>query len=393
MLLSLPCLAARKRALRLESDAQVKSMLHEHDRLMMLLHSPFDPDSQLAIPPFDAAARAWGAAGNVTLATVRADLAPGARKMLGAKPETHLPVYGLKIRGIALISYRGGWSEKSVSAFLRAQTAVRPVAARSAAHVDELVRNSAHGLVAIGLLPEADQRSQLLEQAAHAEGVLDTPLAHGGRALADELGAPYPCLLIARADGRAWPLLRAPTVDGARAFLRDRALPLVVPQRTDGPFRDQLLHHAYPVALQVLLFHRASPHSIDADARDASAAALEEAAAAAPALEGVATFVEYDFYDNDPSMVQTFGVFEGDLPALVVVLRRGTMDEKRWRLKGRVERRAIAALVAQAQKEGGAPTTPPPRWASLRPGEAETQRAGVDARGGARTLEELSEDI
>ena len=125
MLLSLPCLAARKRALRLESDAQVKSMLHEHDRLMMLLHSPFDPDSQLAIPPFDAAARAWGAAGNVTLATVRADLAPGARKMLGAKPETHLPVYGLKIRGIALIAYRGGWSEKSVSAFLRAQTATR----------------------------------------------------------------------------------------------------------------------------------------------------------------------------------------------------------------------------------------------------------------------------
>ena len=238
MLLSLPCLAARKRALRLESDAQVKSMLHEHDRLMMLLHSPFDPDSQLAIPPFDAAARAWGAAGNVTLATVRADLAPGARKMLGAKPETHLPVYGLKIRGIALISYRGGWSEKSVSAFLRAQTAVRPVAARSAAHVDELVRASAHGLVAIGLLPEADQRSQLLEQAAPA----------------DELGAPYPCLLIARNDGRAWPLLRAPAVDGARAFLRDRALPLVVPQRTDGPFRDQLLHHAYPVALQVLLY-------------------------------------------------------------------------------------------------------------------------------------------
>ena len=76
-----------------------------------------------------------------------------------------------------------------------------------------------------------------------------------------------------------------------------------------------------------------------------------------------------------------------------IVLRRGTMDEKRWRLKGRVERRAIAALVAQAQKEGGAPTTPPPRWATLRPGEAETQRAAIDARGGARTLEELSEDI
>ena len=84
-------------------------------------------------------------------------------------------------------------------------------------------------------------------------------------------------------------------------------------------------------------------------------------------------------------------MYKRQLPALVVVLRRGTMDEKRWRLKGRVERRAIAALVAQAQKEGGAPTTPPPRWATLR--EAETQRAAVDARGGARTLEELSEDI
>ena len=141
-------------------------MLHEHDRLMMLLHWPFDPMQQLAIPPFDAAARAWGAAGNVTLATVRADLAPGARKMLGAKPETHLPVYGLKIRGIALISYRGGWSEKSVSAFLRAQTAVRPVAARSAAlrrrrpcaRAPEPRRNRPAA--------EADQRSQLLEQAA-----------------------------------------------------------------------------------------------------------------------------------------------------------------------------------------------------------------------------------
>ena len=100
------------------------------------------------------------------------------------------------------------------------------------------MRGRAHGLVATAK-PEADQGSRTRSRRA-ARG--DTPLAHGGRALADELGAPYPCVPIARADGRAWPI-RAPTVDGARAFLRDRALPLVVPQRTDGPFRDQLLRH------------------------------------------------------------------------------------------------------------------------------------------------------
>jgi len=153
------------------------------------------------------------------------------------------------------------------------------------------------------------------------------------------------------------------------------------------------------VRLQALLFHRASPHSVDPAARDASTAALDEVRAAAPALDGVATFVEYDFYDNDPTMVQSFGLFEGDLPALVVVLRRGTLDEKTWRLRGRLERRAIAALVAQAQREGGAAAQPPPRWEVLRPdgGEqaaaAASRRAAVDARSGATSLEELSEDL
>ena len=85
MLLSLPCLAARDcgRAARERRAAQVDA-----PRARPAHDAPprsFGPRDAAAIPPFDAAARAWGAAGNVTLATVRADLARAARGACSAR--------------------------------------------------------------------------------------------------------------------------------------------------------------------------------------------------------------------------------------------------------------------------------------------------------------------
>ena len=62
-------------------------------------------------------------------------------------------------------------------------------------------------------------------------------------------------------------------------------------------------------------------------------------------------FVSYDFFDNDPSEAAANGIFQGDLPALVLVHGRGGFRERRWHLRGSVDQESAEALIAAAWQE------------------------------------------
>ena len=356
MLLLVPLLLVTAAVVTLRSDADVARERQRHDQLFIMLHSPHDHGCTMALPMFRKAANGWSGPGNVTFALVDVELAPKLAKTAHADVGS-LPAYVLSLAGLAKpIRYQGGWSDASISTWLRQQSALQPTEVRS---VDDLLgfsRDAMPSLLVVGFLNAAQRERRLLEVAARAAQA-HASIALGDDALAAELGAETPCVIVVRLGAANWPLLRGPTLSqrSVEDFVRQRALPLVVAiGDSDNTFSMQV--RAHPINLQVLLIHRSGK---SAASHEASEAALREMRDAAASFEGRALFLSYDFFDNDPETFTSYKVYASELPAVLVVHGRGGFEERTWRLPGGGERlditaRAIEGIVSHALDETGA---------------------------------------
>ena len=341
--------------LRLRNDMAVRRARNEHPALMMLLESRFDHGCKLAAEMYEHAAALWGAPGNVTFARVDIEESPSIAADLGIRSvEDHksLPRHGLFLEGIASpIRYSGGWSEPSLSAWLRRQLALAPVEVHSLLDLGHLARRNPHGLVVVGLLTESQRARRLLENAARVSEVHAT-VAHGDERLAAEMGLDSPCIAVISANPEdAWAALRPPlTQQAVEGFLMRHALPLVVPMG-DG-YRTFSRHvREHPLKLQVILVHRSGARGRD-DESDYALAAVRRSAAA---LQGKVLFISYDFFDNDPQQFVSYGVYGTELPALRVIHSRGGVDERWWESSAgtEVNEDSITTLVERAMRELG----------------------------------------
>eukprot|EP00966_Prymnesium_polylepis_P256711 5929873-Prymnesium_polylepis.2 len=243
--------------LSLEDDESVKLAEQTHPRLVLMLQSPFDHGCSMARPAFERLAKAWQ---NITFGLVDVGGAPLlAKRLRGASAQ--LPAYGLLLAGMsAPIRYEGGWSENSLGAWLLQQAELKAVELNDAADLEAM--SQAHSVVVVALLTDKQKTRRSVEVAART-GQLQAPLAIGGEDLAAQLGAPFPSLLVMNRDGYPWPLRRAPLVlKAVEAFLRQRALPLVVPLGdSDRRFSRQVREH--PAPLQVIVVHTSGARGVD----------------------------------------------------------------------------------------------------------------------------------
>ena len=323
----------------------------------MIVQSPHDHASQLALPMFRKVAAEWETPGNVTFAVIDVEEAPETAQKLGINPEGGLPAYALSLKGVStMVRYRGGWSQNSISAWLHKQVALSPVSVRDLDELRSVAVEHEFGLVVVGFLSKKQTKRRLLESAARNAQV-HAAIALGDRDLAAHLGVQITtsesCVLIVRAQaaGTPWPLLcgSAALMSPQRleAFLRQRALPPVIrigdSHRT---FSMQVRDH--PVTLQVVLVHRSGARGYDATSEQALDAMHE----VATDFEGRALFLSYDFFDNDPDQFTSHRVFESQLPAVIVFHDRGGFKERQWRLPGGgetgIDAHEIVAIVQQA---------------------------------------------
>lgn len=349
--------------LTLRSDAEAMRARKQHTQLMIMLFSPHDHGCSLALPMFRKAASGWDSMrhGNVTFAVgdieVTPDLAVAARAELGS-----LPTYLLFVQGLDRpVSYRGGWSEKSIMTWLQnQQAALQPIEVSSLDDLLGFARDVQPSLLVVGFLSTAQRERRLLEAAAReaqAQQATGVAVAHGNAALAAELDVVAPCIVAVRLGAATWPLLRGPGLAQQRVedFLRQRVLPLLVPIGDSAKiFSAQV--RAHPIQLQVLLIHR--PSGQQGAFHEASEAALREMRHAAATFEGRALFLSYDFFDNNPETFTSRNVYASELPVVLLVHGRGGFNERTWRLPGGGERlditaQAIESVVSLALSQTG----------------------------------------
>ena len=364
--------------LEVESEAQLSEAKQMHGRLMVMIYSEIDPNSHMALPRFRRAAQQWGAPGNVTLATAEAQAIPETAELLGLEhlgSIEKLPMYGLFLRGIERpVLYRGGWAKESIGAWLHHQAELQPTSLRSAEHLDELVvhratKDDGYGLVTVGLFdPEQMHTFELAARSARAY----MSVATGGKRMANLLGAPFPCVLVAWKDAEMpWALLTDTsdilTEERITSFIATRALPpRVVPlgYTYNDRFADQVLKSRSKRGddrLLVLLFHRFKKKPKTEVNRE-SAAAIQVMREVAPAFTGVALFATHDFFDNDPTGVEEYyEIKESRLPT-IVVLQEGGLS---WHLQGPVRRRSAENLIERALRESKLSREPPTDWQTL----------------------------
>ena len=302
---------------------------------MIMLHEPHDHACSLAAPMFQDLAAAWSSTddskpSNVTFAMANSNDAPVLSKsILGGSG--NVPAYALYLKGIATpVIYKGGWSAKSLSSWLNKQLALQPVEADSIAALRAAVSDSKHGLALVGFLSEAQRERRLLEVAARAAQAPGA-VVHGSAALADALGrgiAEQPCVLVMRRDEAGWPMLRGPLTQRAvEGFARERVMPSLVAMGDSTRDFSQLVRN-HPLQLQMIVLHRSGqrgPH-------EKSDNALIAMRAVAQKHGGEATFLSYDFFDNDPDAFMAFNVPPNDLPVVLAVHSRGGFTERTWRL-------------------------------------------------------------
>jgi hypothetical protein len=348
-----------RKPLTLDSDHAVHMARRAHPWLVLMLQTSYDEACNTARPYFVRVAESW--AQNVSFGILDAEQAPQTTKQLRTSL-TELPAFGLFISGMdAPVRYRGGWSERSISKWLSQQSAViRPVELDSASQLEELVRVQVDGLAVLGLLPPR-LRSRLEAVARGLE--LQMPIAFANEALASEIGAPFPSVLVTHGDD-PWALLSAPArVNAIEEFLRRRALPIVAPVG-DSNRRYAKSVREHPARLQAICVHRSGAQG----AHEPSESTLTEVRAVTSRFGGVALFVSHDFFDNDPDQIAHFGLYESDLPALVVVSNRGGFEERTWKISGdgkHIGAERISSLLQRAVTESGVPSAAPGGWETL----------------------------
>ena len=330
MLLAIGALAAAATLLNIESDGAVTRARNTHNSLMIMLHHPLDHSSSLATPMFRKLADDWDSY-NMTFALVNSEKAPELAKSLIGETG-NVPAYALFLKGMsAPVRYKGGWSAKSIAAWLHKQTAMRPIEARNSRELREAVRENAHGLALVGFLTDAQRDRKLLELAARAAQA-PAAVIHGSSKLAKKLlgeeAATKPCILVVRENATRWPLLGgALTQIAVTAFAKERAMPALV---TIGDkardFTEQIRSH--PLQLQVLLYHRSGADGPHAPSDEA----IETMKLVAERHDGKAVFASYDFFDNDPDAFSTHKMYANDLPSVIAVHERGGFNERTWRM-------------------------------------------------------------
>ena len=365
-------------ALEVEGETQLSEAKQMHARLMVMVYADMDPNSHMALPRFRRLAQEWGAPGNVTLATAEAQAVPETSELLGLDyvgSIEKLPLYGLFLRGIERpVLYRGGWSRQSIGAWLHHQADLQPTALRSPQHLDELIahratKDNGYGLVTVGLFdPEHMPTFELAVRSARAY----MSVATGGERMANLLGAPFPCVLVAWKDTEMpWALLtdtaEALTQERIVSFVATRALPpRVVPlgYTYHDRFADQVFKSRAKRGddrLLVMLFHRLKKQPKTEVNRE-SAVAIQVMREIAPSFAGVALFATHDFFDNDPTSVEEYyEIKESRLPTVVVLLEGGAS----WHLQGPVKRRSVENLIERVLSENKLSREPPADWQIL----------------------------
>ena len=365
-------------ALEVEGETQLSEAKQMHARLMVMVYADMDPNSHMALPRFRRLAQQWGAPGNVTLATAEAQAVPETAELLGLEHVgsiEKLPLYGLFLRGIERpVLYRGGWSRQSIGAWLHHQTDLQPTALRSPQHLDELIEHRAtkdngYGLVTVGLFDS--EHMPTFELAARSARAYMS-VATGDERIANLLGAPFPCVLVAWKDTEMpWALLtdtaEALTQERIVSFVATRALPpRVVPlgYTYNDRFADQVFKSRSKRGddrLLVILFHRLKKQPKTEVNRE-SAVAIQVMREVAPAFAGVALFATHDFFDNDPTSVEEYyEIKESRLPTVVVLQEGGAS----WHLQGPVKRRSVENLIERVLRESKLPREPPADWQTL----------------------------
>lgn len=318
----------------LDSDSAVTRARDQSKALFIMLQSPFDHGCKLAAPFFRTLHGNWTAGvgpPNVTFAFADSEKTTSlAKTILGEKG--FVPGYALYVKGVAPpFLYSGGWSDKSLGAWLHKQLAMRPTDVGSIAALREAVDASSHGLVLAGFLTEAQRGRRLLEIAARA-AQSPASVVHGDAALAAALGqavAAEPCVLVVRRDETRWPLLRKPLAQHVvEAFARERTLPSLIRVGDKKGKGFGMMIRQHPLQLHVCLFHRTGEHGPHEPSDDA----LEAMRRVAERREGDALYMSYDFFDNDPDAFSTVQVKFSDLPAAIAIYGRGTFHEKIWRM-------------------------------------------------------------
>jgi hypothetical protein len=365
-------------ALEVEGETQLSEAKQMHARLLVMVYADMDPNSHMALPRFRRLAQQWGAPGNVTLATAEAQAVPETAELLGlehAGSIEKLPLYGLFLRGIERpVLYQGGWSRQSIGAWLHHQTDLQPTVLRSPQHLDELIahraaKDNGYGLVTVGLFdPEHMPTFELAARSARAY----MSVATGGERMANLLGAPFPCVLVAWKDTEMpWALLtdtaEALTQERVVSFIATRALPpRVVPlgYTYNDRFADQVFKSRSRRGddrLLVMLFHRLKKQPKTEVNRE-SAVAIQVMREVAPAFAGVALFAAHDFFDNDPTSVEEYyEIKESRLPTVVVLQEGGAS----WHLQGPVKRRSVENLIERVLRESKLSREPPADWQTL----------------------------
>ena len=334
VLLACCAIFAQAQIVTLDSDRAVTRAREEYAQLMVLLHSPHDHACTVAVPLFRNLEASWRTGedmpGNATFALADVDAAPElSQQILGERG--NLPAYVLYLKGIAApVLYRGGWSDKSISAWLRKQVALRPTEVNTLDELRVAVRASTHGLALLGFLTNPQRERGLLEVAARTAQAPAAVLL-GSKNLARELGEEVveePCVLVVRRDDGEWPLLGgALTQVAVEAFARERAMPtLVAIGDSNRSFSQQVRQH--PLQLHVLVMHRSGQHG----PHEASDDALEAMRRVAARHDGEALFLSYDFFDNDPDAFSVLKVYASELPIVLAVHGRGGFNERVWRL-------------------------------------------------------------
>ena len=342
--------------LTLGSDAEVKRAKEKHPLLFVMIHSPHDPGCTMALPMFRKAHNNFEGRANVTFAVADIEyvpkLAASSRVSVGT-----LPGYALLLAGLAKpVRYTGGWSENSISTWVKQQAALQMQVIKG--NIDDLLgfaRDAQPNVLVVGFMTAAQRNKRLLEASARSVQALGVQIALGDDALAAELGAEVPSVVVCRLGAERWPLLRGQSLGhrDVENFLRLRALPSVTPVgEVERTFAMQVRSH--PAQMHVMLVHRSGkqgPH-------EASERALREMRDAAPAFEGRALFLSYDFYDNNPEMFTVHGVLMNELPALLVIHGRGGFGERSWRLPGHggrflITSDSIRSIVSRALSEVG----------------------------------------
>ena len=192
--------------------------------------------------------------------------------------------------------------------------------------------------------------------------------AFGNAQLARELRAPFPSLLMTNRDHQRWALQRVSldqkTFDEQTivTFLQQHALPCpVVIGDSELTYARQVREHT--ARFQVLLFHRLRRPREMAEERFGyeddgivMARAVREFARAATQFVGAATFVSYDFFDNDPDMAIAYIDSETELPVVVAVADRGEMGERTWLLSTKIPTREnVVELTLRAMRDAKLP--------------------------------------